>query len=97
MTQLGPDLGDDDTNKSGSRKKKKTAAPTTMAEKKQQIDQGEVDLHSIESNMKKIKLLEEALEIFVRIFTQENSDALNETIQDVQRLRFMEKYERFGL
>ena len=52
------------------------------------------------SNMQKIRKLEQQMIKFVTIFGRTNhidENNVNETVMDEQRLRQMEKHERFGL
>lgn len=60
------------------------------------IDQG-IDVHSIESNFEKITAIEAKLDHFIEVFSKGDGNDLDETIQDSQRLRSIENYERFGL
>jgi len=83
----------DDSMQSNNQKKVK---------KKRSFQRKQLDLAfectDILSNRYKLQTLEEKMRIFFAVFsTKGEFDELNETIQDDQRLRWIEKYERFGL
>jgi hypothetical protein len=88
MKHLGKntnDEDDEDDKKSKTKKGKKGDAAEGDENKKCNkehfsLDHENLDLNSVESNRKKINLLEETMNNFFKIFTSNAQDEVNETI-----------------
>jgi hypothetical protein len=87
MKHLGKNTNDeDDDDEKGKKSKKKgeekkddspKKAPTKIAF---DLNHDNLDLTTVESNKKKIDLLEETMNNFFKIFTSNGADEVNETI-----------------
>lgn len=80
------DDDDDDKGKKSKTKKGKDGEDGDSTKKKAKsnfnLDHDNLDLNTIESNRKKINLLEDTMSKFFKIFTSNSPDEFNETIQD---------------
>lgn len=87
MKHLGKNTNDeDDDDDKKSKTKKDPKGEGGVAEVKQckkehfSLDHENLDLNSVESNRKKINLLEETMNNFFKIFTSNSQEEVNETI-----------------